>query len=317
MRRLLALRPGQSLAYIVGTATVGMFTAFGMFVVVWCPPLLVVVGLWIGRFERRRVLALTSDTSVEPHAEARSGWLGWVWLRLREAVTWREVAYTLCLVAVLFPIDAVIMSAFIVCGVLVLAPLLFFTMPDGEFSMHLGAWTADTAWESFVVALAAILVIVAGGHGLRFVAAGQAAFARWLLLPTSRESRRLLAHRALDGVRDLAAACKVPVEVELTLPGRPSWEVESVVQGVVSEALTNVVRHAAATRVQITGGIDGDLLWLTITDDGRGGADPAAGTRLRALADRLAGLDGTLEVSSPPGGPTVVRVGVPAHAERR
>jgi signal transduction histidine kinase len=52
---------------------------------------------------------------------------------------------------------------------------------------------------------------------------------------------------------------------------------------------------------------------VAIIDDGRGGADPALGTGLRGLADRVAVLDGTLELSSPKGGPTMIRIDVPCH----
>ncbi|WP_405102085.1 sensor histidine kinase [Micromonospora sp. NBC_01412] len=116
-----------------------------------------------------------------------------------------------------------------------------------------------------------------------------------------------------EAVRELAERCPIPVEVDLVMPSRPSPAVESTAYFVVSEALTNVVRHAAATCVQVTGGVVEDRLVLTITDDGRGGADPALGTGIRGLADRVAVMDGTLEINSPRGGPTVVRIDLPCR----
>jgi signal transduction histidine kinase len=116
-----------------------------------------------------------------------------------------------------------------------------------------------------------------------------------------------------EAIRELTVRCPLPVEVAVVLPVRPPVAVESTAYFVVSEALTNVLRHAAATTVGIRGGTDGDRLWLTVTDDGRGGADPARGTGMRGLADRVAVMDGTLHLSSPPGGPTVVRIDLPCR----
>ncbi|WP_433222200.1 sensor histidine kinase [Dactylosporangium sp. CS-047395] len=83
----------------------------------------------------------------------------------------------------------------------------------------------------------------------------------------------------------------------------------------VSEALTNAVRHAAATRIQISGRLAEQRLALTIVDDGRGGAEPSLGTGMRGLADRVAVVAGTLEISSPQGGPTTVRIDLPCRYE--
>jgi len=80
---------------------------------------------------------------------------------------------------------------------------------------------------------------------------------------------------------------------------------------VVVEALANVARHSDATRAAVSAGIRGDRLHLDIRDDGRGGADPGRGTGLTGLADRVAAVDGTVALSSPPGGPTLLHVELP------
>lgn len=116
-----------------------------------------------------------------------------------------------------------------------------------------------------------------------------------------------------EAVRELAERCPIPVEVELDVPGRMQPEIESTAYFVVSEALTNAVRHAAATRIQISGRLADQRLALTIVDDGRGGAEPSLGTGMRGLADRVAVVTGTLEISSPQGGPTTVRIDLPCR----
>jgi len=122
---------------------------------------------------------------------------------------------------------------------------------------------------------------------------------------------------ALSG---LAARAPLPValHVDLARPASPS--VEAVAYFIVSEALTNVVKHAQATRAEVTATRRGDLLRITVTDDGRGGAAAAAddggtaGSGLRGLAQRAAAVDGTLAIDSPPGGPTVITAELPCES---
>jgi signal transduction histidine kinase len=112
-------------------------------------------------------------------------------------------------------------------------------------------------------------------------------------------------------VRELAEQATIPVSVSAALT-RPVPElVETTAYYVVSEALANVVRHSGATRAQVRlSHLDAALL-VEVTDDGRGGADPERGTGLTGLADRVAAVDGRLLLSSPTGGPTVLRVELP------
>jgi signal transduction histidine kinase len=121
----------------------------------------------------------------------------------------------------------------------------------------------------------------------------------------------VLADRGLDAaISALAARSPVPVGVEVAT-GRLPGPVESTAYFVVAEALTNAAKHARAGEVTVRIARQGDLLVVEVTDDGAGGADPARGSGLRGLADRVAAIDGRLTVTSPPGGPTVVRAELP------
>jgi signal transduction histidine kinase len=87
--------------------------------------------------------------------------------------------------------------------------------------------------------------------------------------------------------------------------------VEAAAYFLAAEALTNVVRYANATRAAVTVTRTEHALTIEISDDGAGGADPSAGSGLRGMADRLAALDGTLSVESPPGAGTRVKGVIP------
>ena len=108
----------------------------------------------------------------------------------------------------------------------------------------------------------------------------------------------------------LAERTQVPVSVDIP-DRRYDPQVEAAAYFVVAEALTNVARYAGATEARVSADQDHGRLVVTIVDDGRGGADPAAGSGLRGLADRLAAMDGRLTVSSPPDGGTIVRAELP------
>ncbi|QLQ36042.1 sensor histidine kinase [Micromonospora robiginosa] len=125
---------------------------------------------------------------------------------------------------------------------------------------------------------------------------------------------RQLSELGLAGaVGDLAARSVVPVTVRADL-SRPVPElVETTAWYVVSEALGNVARHAGATRAEVRLTHADRRLVVEVEDDGRGGADPAHGTGLTGLADRVAAVDGRLLLASPPGGPTLVRVELPCR----
>jgi signal transduction histidine kinase len=122
----------------------------------------------------------------------------------------------------------------------------------------------------------------------------------------------VLAERGLDGaVRALALSLPVPVVVDTDLPGRPETPVESAAYFAVAEALANVNRHSGARTSWVTMRCAADRLVMVVGDDGVGGADPRGGTGLQGMERRLAAFDGTMTLSSPPGGPTVVTMELP------
>jgi signal transduction histidine kinase len=125
----------------------------------------------------------------------------------------------------------------------------------------------------------------------------------------------LVDHGLAAAVHEVADRSSVPVRVDVELPGRLDPAIEAAAYFVVSEALTNVIRHSAAEGACVIGRVLGDRLVLTVTDDGVGGADPGSGTGLAGLVTRLEALDGTLSVTSPAGGPTEVRMESPCRIE--
>jgi signal transduction histidine kinase len=119
----------------------------------------------------------------------------------------------------------------------------------------------------------------------------------------------------LDGglemaLRELAGRTPLPVEVHAG-PERFPGDVEATAYFVACEALTNAVKHAAATTVQVHATrLDGHLI-MTIRDDGVGGAQAGAGTGLRGLSDRVAAQGGRIVVESPPGSGTTLIAELP------
>ncbi|TXL62770.1 sensor histidine kinase [Aeromicrobium terrae] len=118
-------------------------------------------------------------------------------------------------------------------------------------------------------------------------------------------------HGLAAAIRELADRSPVPVDADLHLDGRLPARVEAAAYFLVSEALTNTARHAGASSVRVHAWVADGSLTVSVEDDGRGGADPVAGTGLAGLAARVEAVDGTLELTSPPGGPTTVRMTCP------
>jgi signal transduction histidine kinase len=120
------------------------------------------------------------------------------------------------------------------------------------------------------------------------------------------------------GIDSLVTAAAIPVDLDLrALPeGRLPGDVEVTAYFVIAEALTNVVKHAQATRARVTVAGEAGKLLVEVTDDGVGGADPRGGSGLTGLSDRVDALDGTLTLSSAEGAGTAVRVILPIPAPR-
>ena len=123
----------------------------------------------------------------------------------------------------------------------------------------------------------------------------------------------VLADRGLvDAIRARALESPLPVAVHSTFSGRLALPVESAAYFAVSELLTNVAKHAHAQKCTVT--IDhgqGDLR-ITVEDDGSGGARAEQGSGLAGVGRRLAAFDGRLDVDSPAGGPTRMRIAIPS-----
>jgi signal transduction histidine kinase len=122
----------------------------------------------------------------------------------------------------------------------------------------------------------------------------------------------VLEDRGLDAaLSGIAARAPLPVRVQVAVSDRASPTVEAVAYFVVSECLTNIARHSAATQAEIDVRRTGDVLVIRVTDNGVGGADRGTGTGLASLARRARSVDGSLEIDSPAGGPTVITVELP------
>jgi signal transduction histidine kinase len=129
----------------------------------------------------------------------------------------------------------------------------------------------------------------------------------------------VLTHRGLDAaLSGLAARSPLPVKLKVDLPGSAPPSVEAVAYFIVSEALTNVVKHSQATQAEVAVARSGSTLSIVVTDNGTGGAaldetgtGSESGTGLRGLRQRAASVDGTLTIDSPPGGPTVITAELP------
>jgi signal transduction histidine kinase len=122
----------------------------------------------------------------------------------------------------------------------------------------------------------------------------------------------VLTDRGLDAALSaLAARSTVPVKLDVQLKERPPASVEATAYFIVAEALTNAARYAHANAVAVKVHQHGDKLHIEVADDGVGGAAQRPGGGLAGLADRASSVEGTLRISSPTGGPTVVAAELP------
>ena len=128
------------------------------------------------------------------------------------------------------------------------------------------------------------------------------------LHPVALSERGL--HSALES---LTARCEMPVTLDVRADDLPE-RVELAAYFLASESLTNASKYAGSCEIQIRVAREAEALLVEIVDDGSGGADPAAGTGLRGLADRIEALGGLLEVDSPPGAGTRVTARLPLVA---
>ncbi|WP_238014197.1 sensor domain-containing protein [Dactylosporangium sp. AC04546] len=124
----------------------------------------------------------------------------------------------------------------------------------------------------------------------------------------------VLAERGLaGGLEALALTVPLPVDVQADIDGRPPAPVESAAYFAVAEALANVVKHSRASTAWVSLSHLGGAIYITVGDDGVGGADPRAGSGLAGVERRLGAFDGSLSVDSPAGGPTVLTMELPCE----
>jgi signal transduction histidine kinase len=122
-------------------------------------------------------------------------------------------------------------------------------------------------------------------------------------------------HGLQPALKALARRSAVPVELDLRASRRLPGQIEVAAYYAVSEALANAAKHAQASVVHVELGTDDAIVQLAIRDDGIGGADPARGSGLVGLSDRIEALGGTLHVTSPAGGGTTLVIGIPAGSQ--
>lgn len=122
----------------------------------------------------------------------------------------------------------------------------------------------------------------------------------------------VLTDRGLDAaISALAGRSPVPVNVDVILDGRLPEAVESTAYFIVAEALSNIAKHSQATAAWVSVREQRGRLIIDVMDNGEGGVDPSRGTGLMGLADRVAALDGVLNIESPRGGPTQLHAELP------
>jgi signal transduction histidine kinase len=117
-----------------------------------------------------------------------------------------------------------------------------------------------------------------------------------------------------DALASLAATSATPAEVTAAIPVRPTPAIETIAYFCTAELLANVAKHSRASHAAVHVAGREDTLVVTVTDDGDGGARARPGGGLDGLTQRVAAVDGTLEIASPAGGPTIVTVTLPLRA---
>jgi len=124
----------------------------------------------------------------------------------------------------------------------------------------------------------------------------------------------VLDHGLDTALTSLAARSDLPVQLALELPERPSAAIETIAYFCAAELLANAAKHSGARHATLEAVHMPGLLRVRVGDDGTGGARIEARGGLAGLAERVKTVDGRLQISSPPGGPTVVAVELPSHA---
>lgn len=124
-------------------------------------------------------------------------------------------------------------------------------------------------------------------------------------------------HGLRAALEELANNCILPVELDYDAAHPLPRSAERTAYYAANEAIANALKHAEATRLRITARSAEGALRLEIADDGRGGADAARGSGITGLNERAEALGGAVDVDSPPGGPTTLRLRLPLNQDER
>jgi len=136
-------------------------------------------------------------------------------------------------------------------------------------------------------------------------------------VPDLAAARELVGTGLADALASLVATSAIPAELAVSVPVRPSPAIETIAYFCAAELLANAAKHSKAKKITIFITERAGLLALQVTDDGLGGAEPSRGSGLSGLVQRVAVVDGRLDIASPPGGPTTITVELPLRAGHR
>jgi signal transduction histidine kinase len=184
------------------------------------------------------------------------------------------------------------------------AQMVAVTMKLGLAVKKLGGMTDGTGQTD----LDRVLELVAAAHrGAKEAIAGLRDLARGIHPPVLDQGLGI-------ALTSLGAHSGLPVELVIDLPERPSAAIETIAYFCAAELLANVTKHSGARHATLEAVHTPGLLRVRVSDDGCGGARVEARGGLAGLAERVKTVDGRLQLSSPPAGPTVVTVELPSHA---
>lgn len=316
-RFLLSSWPWRSLAYLLSTIVVAATVWVAVLPVLLFPPALVLTGLPVGALERRRLILLRRAPAGTSRAAPPPGAIAWVRCRLGEGATWREFAYAMCLMSGLVVADLIGIFVLLVCLLFAALPLL---LSVGSLSVHLrlGSWVIDSMGSAWIASAGVGLpATIIATYALCVLAGAQGSFARWLLTPAEELDRRV--QELTESRTRLVSAFEAErrrIERDLHDGAQQHLVLLSMNLGLAELELAGGNQRArdlvGEAHQQARQALD-DRLLLEVTDDRCGGADEAGGSGLRGLADRAAVMDGTVQVTSPAGGPTTLRLELPCR----
>jgi Histidine kinase/Putative sensor len=270
-------------------------------------------------------LADTRPPGDRPRARpARPGPVAWLRARYANPDSWRETGYV-CLLATVVPaLAAAALLSVLLSLAFIAGPFAVLAQRPGDSPVTLGFERdlhdgAQQKLVSLTMQLGLARLDLEPGSPAA-AAVGAAHDQARQLMAELRELIRGIQPQVLTdlglpaAIEELADASAIPVTAVARLDGRLPPQVENTAYFVVAEALSNVAKHGGATAATVSARVLGNTLIVEIADDGRGGADPERGSGLAGLAglaDRVAVAGGRMLLSSPPGGPTALRVEVP------